>query len=125
MRPRLLAPLIVCVALLTQLFAPISVAGQMGRMSAAVGAPHCEMHALHAAPAAENGQPPAGNPTKHDHEACVFCRLGASAPTNFETPTVARRETLPTRIRAASAKCAIAAIYYNRNAPARAPPSLV
>lgn len=125
MRPRFLTALIICVTLMAQLVAPISAAGPMARMSSAVDAVQCEMHAHHAGAATDATQPPAGDEGKHDHASCVFCQLGASAPPGHEPAPVARLETLARRIVVVFASRTIATFYFNRNAPARAPPSLV
>lgn len=125
MKRRLLAPLILCVALLTQLVAPVSAAGQMARMGSAADGVECEMHAHHAGSKAAPVQAPAGRVAKHDHASCVFCQLGASASPAFEAPVSDRVNAPATSFIFTSFEREIRVFSFNRNAPARAPPSFV
>lgn len=125
MKRRLLAPLVLCVALLTQLLAPVSAAGQMARMGSDVDGVECEMHAHHAGSKAAPVQAPAGGAAQHDHASCVFCQLGASASPAFEAPAPDRVHAPAIRIVFTPFEREIRVFSFNRNAPARAPPSFV
>ena len=125
MRRRFLAPLLICVTLLAQLVAPIAAAGAMARMEGAEGAVACKMHAQHAAPSAESGAPAEKTNAGHDHASCVFCQLGVGAAPEIAPVVVSLRQS---GLRAAvplPAGGPAPESPYNRNAPARAPPSLV
>lgn len=123
LRKRLLASLIICVALLTQFGASL-----WGAAAARDGVVGCHRSVAWSATAdvsrsAEEGRAtPAQAPSKPDHACCSLCQLSfgfftSEAPV-FETRAVAYRRVLLAEP-VASAPLTI----FNRSAPARAPPS--
>jgi hypothetical protein len=124
LRTRLLASLIVCVALLTQFGVSL-----WGATTARDGFPGCHRPVdgyaaaavVDPAPAASQ-KAPAQTPAKPDHACCSLCELsfgflGSDAPV-FETHVAVRRLV---RFGAPADMDVIAV--FNRSAPARAPPS--
>lgn len=120
MRQRLLASLIVCVALLTQLSASL-----WGAAAAREGYAGCHKQtAIVAAPDAGNDRStPFDAPTPHDHASCSLCQLGFTA-IDSDAPSLPAAPPAPYRQVAAAAESAVPphARIFNRNAPARAPP---
>jgi hypothetical protein len=127
MRNRLLASLIVCVALLTQLGASLSGA------AAARGYVRCHMSiAAAAAPvsvaqsAADKVAPadlPAGAPASHDHASCALCQLGLTA-IGADAPVLPARSIKPYwRVARIGFDAPPLLSVFNKSGPARAPPS--
>jgi hypothetical protein len=119
MRNRLLASLIVCVALLTQLGASL-----WGATAAREGYVGCHRqiapYAIAGAPVSDAGAP-VGAPA-HDHASCFLCQLGLSA-VDSDAPTLPARLLTPIWRFALSKPDASPRLHaLNRNAPARAPP---
>ncbi|QGM96885.1 hypothetical protein [Methylocystis parvus] len=126
MRKRLLASLIVCVALLTQLGASLSDA------AAARGYVRCHMAVAASASvsavesAAEKAAPagvPAGAPAPHDHASCALCQLGLAA-IDAHAPVLPARSIKPYwRVARIAVDAPPLLSVFNRSGPARAPPS--
>lgn len=121
---RLLAALLVCVVMTMQVGA--SVAGASGMWN---GDAHCGARARLAGPDsnADRARDAGGGgvPAAHDHASCPFCQLGAGAAPADSPASAARlvghfwRAVITKRD-----ACAIPAVF-DRNTPARAPPSHV
>ncbi|KAF2989656.1 hypothetical protein OGR47_01205 [Methylocystis sp. MJC1] len=122
MRQRLLASLIVCVALLTQLGASL-----WGAAAAREGYAGCHRQAaIVAATDARGGRgAPFGAPTPHDHASCSLCQLGLTAIDSDAPSLPARRLEPYWRIEAAESAASPLGKIFNRNAPARASPARV
>lgn len=119
MRQRLLASLIVCVALLTQLGASL-----WGAAAAREGYAGCHKQtAIVLAPDARNDRPaPFDAPAPHDHASCSLCQLGFTAIDSDAPSLPAGRPASYWRVSAAELAVPPRAKIFNRNAPARAPP---
>jgi hypothetical protein len=120
---RLLASLIVCVALLTQFGASLwgAAAARDGLVGCHKNIAYSDRADLRRVPDADRGAP-AQTPAKPDHACCSLCELGfgflgSEAPV-FETHVAARRLVRS----GAPADMDVIAVF-NRSAPARAPPS--
>lgn len=124
MRRRLLASLIVCVALLTQLGASF-----WGAAAARDGYVFCHRQIVVAqtqdAPPAPVKNAPAGAPLSHDHGSCSLCQLGFSVigaePPHFSAQAI----RFHWRIAFVERDAPAPRFVFNLNAPARAPPSTV
>ncbi len=124
MRKRLLASLIVCVALLTQI-------GASFWGAAAARDSHIFCHRQIAtvstadAPRADAKGTPGTAPAGHDHASCSLCQLGFtiidSEPPFFSAQAI----RFQFRIAFAEPDVPAPRSAFNLNAPARAPPSLV
>jgi hypothetical protein len=129
MRKKLLATLIVCVALLTQIGASLS--GAAAARDGIAGGLWChkQIAAAYAAKAGAATPPgdtsaPNGAPASHDHASCSFCQAGVDAPT-MDAAWPAPRIVAFSRRLALLAPAPVFAPVFNRSAPARAPPSHV
>ncbi len=91
MRNRLLATLIVCVALLTQLGASFSGATAARDGFAGCHRPIVAWSAAERQSSGGNGIP-AGAPAPHDHASCSLCQLGFTAISSETPATPARLE---------------------------------
>jgi len=124
MRNRLLASLIACVALLTQLGASF-----WGAAAARDGYAGCHRRiapiAATEAPPAGKGVPsgvPSSMPGPHDHGSCSLCQLGF-AVIDGEPPILPSRSVaIEWRIVLLIAETPPLRSVFNRSAPARAPP---
>jgi hypothetical protein len=122
MHKRLLASLIVCVALLTQIGASF-----WGAAAAREGYAPCHRQiasiAESAARPAGGKSLPAGAPVPHDHASCSLCQLGLTV-IDSEAPVLpARSIALDWRSPPAAAEAPPLRSAFNKSAPARAPPS--
>lgn len=122
MRKRLLASLIVCVALLTQLGASF-----WGATTARDGSVWC--HKLISAsvaldaqqPGGETGRP-AGAPAPHDHASCSLCQLGFSVIDGAAPVFDAQAVKFYSRVALVEPAAPAPRALFNRSASARAPP---
>ncbi len=124
MRKRLLASLIVCVALLTQLGASF-----WGAAAARDGYVFCHRQIVAAAASDASSSPakdaPSGAPLAHDHGSCSLCQLGFSIiggePPYYSAQAIRFHWRIAFTERDVQAPRSV----FNLNAPARAPPSIV
>jgi hypothetical protein len=123
-RHRLLASLIVCVALLTQFGASL-----WGAAAARDGLPGCHKSiawsatAAHAAPTEDaGGGTPAQKLPGHDHASCSLCQLGFSF-IHSDAPVFEARVVAHKRVRLGEPAHVDVVAVFNRGAPARAPAS--
>lgn len=124
MRKKLLASLIVCVALLTQFGASL-----WGAAAARDGYVSCHRPLsteVFSDSALSGGKgAPAGAPSTHDHASCSLCQLGFCAlggePPFFSAEAI----RFHWRVAFVETDVAVAPSVFNLNAPARAPPSRV
>ena len=139
MRRRLLALLIVCVTMLTQIGAPMAGVASTGSGSVAIGV-WCKVHALlakrlsahrpdEAARAQQAGQDDLASrdlPASHrDHASCSFCENAVDAtPVGWVAPE-ARVVEIYEKLSFDHASQPVAAISLNLSAPARGPPAFI
>ncbi|WP_363350250.1 hypothetical protein [Methylocystis echinoides] len=122
MRKRLLASLIVCVALLTQLGASFA-----GAAAARDGFVFCHRQIVAAqasAPADVKGAP-AQAPLGADHASCSLCQLGFSVISGEPPYFLAQALRFYLRVAFVERDAPAPRSAINLNAPARAPPSAV
>jgi hypothetical protein len=123
LRTRLLASLIVCVALLTQFGASL-----WGAAAARDGLPGCHRNiawsaTVDVAPPDDAGrEPPRQKPAGHDHGSCSLCQLNFGLYYS-ETPVFEARVVAHQRVRLGEPAHLDVIAVFNRSAPARAPPS--
>lgn len=124
MKKRLLASLIVCVALLTQLGASLWGAATARDGYVSCRRPHATVSVAGAALFDVKGAP-AGAPAAHDHASCTLCQLGFCAiggePPFFSAEAI----RFHWRVDFAEPNVVVVPSVFNLNAPARAPPSEV
>jgi hypothetical protein len=125
MRRRLLASLIVCVALLTQI-----AASHWGATAMRDGYPGCHRQTVSIDDAQllsggekSSSRLPVDQSTPHDHASCSLCQLGFSFIGVAAPAEHVRALALEWRIELPTTESAPHASAFNRNAPARAPPS--
>ena len=139
MRRRLLALLIVCVTMLTQIGAPMAGVASTGSGSVAVGV-WCKVHALlakrwtHARDEQTVAARRAGNPelpsedlpdSHNDHASCAFCAASVdTTPIGWVAPEP-RVVEIYEKLSFEHASDPVAAISLNRSAPARGPPAFI
>ncbi len=121
MRKKLLASLIVCVALLTQIGASF-----WGAAAAREGFAPCHRQiAVSLADHADGKSPPSGGPVSHDHASCSLCQLGLTA-IGAAAPVLPARSIGPQwRMSPSPADAPPPLARFNKSAAARAPPSPV
>lgn len=121
MHQRLLASLIVCVALLTQLGASL-----WGAAAAREGYPGCHRQTaiVAATDARDDRGAPFGAPAPHDHASCSLCQLGVMAIDSGAPSLPARRLEPDWRLESTEWAAPPPRKIFNRNAPARASPAL-
>jgi hypothetical protein len=118
-RKRLLASLIVCVALLTQLGASF-----WGAAAARDGIAPC--HRVMTVSATTQGDAAGkstGAPAPHDHASCSLCQLGFSVVNSDAPVFVAENLAYHFRVALTEPDFPAPRAVFNRSAPARAPPS--
>lgn len=125
MSKRVVASLIICVALLTQLGASF-----WGAAAARDGMTPCHRVMTVAAAVSTPGQDDAGGkpanaPVTHDHASCSLCQLGFSVVSSDAPVFEARPVVFYSRISLAESESPAPRVIFNHSAPARAPPSLV
>lgn len=121
MSKRMLASLIVCVALLTQLGASF-----WGATAARDGYLPCHREiAVSADLSRDAGRKPMGAPAPHDHASCSLCQLGFSVVSSDAPLFEARAVAFHSRVALEEPDIPAPRAVFNRSAPARAPPSLV
>jgi hypothetical protein len=124
MHKRLLASLIVCVALLTQLGASL-----WGAAAARDGYAGCHksvaIHKIANAGVLGDTATPGEAPTPHDHASCFLCQLGFTAISSGAPLLPMARLQLYWRVAMDAPGGSPRPNVFNRNAPARAPPSLI
>ncbi|WP_424360849.1 hypothetical protein [Methylocystis parvus] len=124
MRKRLLASLIVCVALLTQIGASL-----WGAAAAREGYAPCHRSAVALADGVASGVAggqslPTGAPVSHDHGSCSLCQLGLTV-IGGEAPVLPVRAVAHAwRVPADWVEAHPPGFAYNKSAPPRAPPFL-
>jgi hypothetical protein len=121
-RNRVLASLIVCVALLTQFGASL-----WGAAAARDGLPGCHRNIAWSATADvtrpdDGGAAPEQKPAGHDHGSCSLCQLSFGFFYS-ETPVFEARVVAHQRVRLGEPAPLDVIAVFNRSAPARAPPS--
>jgi hypothetical protein len=119
LRKRLLASLIVCVALLTQFGASL-----LGATEARAGLIGCHESVAWSSPAERSAEPrrvPAQTPVRHDHASCYLCQLGFSI-VRSEAPNIETRVVAHHRVRLAEPQPPAPITVLNYSAPARASP---
>lgn len=124
MSRRIVASLIVCVALLTQIGASFwAVAAARDGMAL------CDRPVAASAmptPGQDGaGDPPASAPAPHDHASCSLCQLGFSAVASQSPIFETRPVVFYARISRGESEAPAPRVILNRSAPARAPPSPV
>lgn len=122
MRKRLLASLIVCVALLMQIGASFS-----GAAAARAGDAPCHRQvaamADAVAPDVAGGKSlPTGAPVSHDHASCSLCQLGLTAIDSVAPVLPARAVAPEWRVSLKWADPPSSRPPFNKSAPPRAPP---
>ncbi len=125
MRKRLLASLIVCVALATQLGA--SLWGAAAARDGYVGchrSPAFSVSLDEASPASRTESPVPASQT-HDHASCSLCQLGFSVIDPVAPVLQAEPVVFHTRVARVETDTPPTRVVFNRSAPARAPPSLI
>jgi hypothetical protein len=116
MRKRLLASLIVCVALLTQFGA--SFWGAAAARDGYVGC-HRAVNAL----AADDRTAPGQVPPAHDHESCALCQLGFAVVDSAGPLLPVRAVAFAWQSRLPAVQQPPFLAVLNKSGPARAPPS--
>lgn len=125
MRKRLLASLIVCVALLTQIGASF-----WGAAAAREGYAPCHRRAVAIADAmatdvAGGKSLPTGAPVSHDHGSCSLCQLGLTIIGSDAPVLPVRAVAHAWRVSTNWTEARPPGFAYNKSAPPRAPPFLV
>jgi hypothetical protein len=120
MSKRVVASLIVCVALLTQLGASF-----WGAAAARDGIAPCHRVITVASAAQDAAGQPSGAPAPHDHASCSLCQLGFSVVSSDAPVFVAETLVFQSRVALPEPDALSPRAVFNRSAPARAPPSLV
>lgn len=124
MSKRVLASLIVCVALLTQIGASF-----WGAAAARDGHAPCHRQLSAAAAKAPSGVSsdaagaPMQAPAPHDHASCSLCQLGFSVVRGDTPVFVAQAVVFYSRVARAEPQALAPRSVFNASAPARAPPS--
>lgn len=126
---RILAALIVCVAMLAHALAFNAASFAASRSDARSGFEACKLHAAQTAidgalRNAASGETPADDTKRHDHGSCPLCQLGVSAPPLVDMLAVALIRTHDVlRVAIVARDQRTSAARFNRGAPVRAPPS--
>jgi Protein of unknown function (DUF2946) len=121
MSKRVVASLIVCVALLTQLGASF-----WGAAAARDGIAPCHrVMTVSTTTAGDAAGKSTGAPAPHDHASCSLCQLGFSVVNSDAPVFVAENLAYHFRVALTEPDLPAPRAIFNRSAPARAPPSRV
>jgi len=139
MRRKLLALLIVCVTMLTQIGAPMAGVASTGSGSVAVGV-WCRVHSVlakrwtHPPLEQTTSTKTAGNKelpsedlpdSQKDHASCAFCAASVDAPPVGWIAPATRVVEVYEKLSFEHASDPVAAVSLNRSAPARGPPAFI